>query len=278
MNGTAAPRIVAVHGAPRSGTSWLGQLFNSSERVAYRYQPFFSHAFRGRIDAASDAARMRAFFADLLETDDDFVLQRGASALAGYELTFDKGATTHLAYKEVRFHDLLGPLLERLPDLHAVGLVRDPRAVIASWTAAPREFRDAWRLEDEWRDAPSKNAGQAENWYGFTRWHALARLFLDLADRYPARFTLVRYEDLVADTDATLARVFGAVGLPMSPQVRAFIARSASEDDGSAYGVLRNARRRPAVELDPGIRQAIESALQGDPAGRFLDPRWGGGQ
>src|SRR5690606_751005 len=144
---------------------------------AYRYQPFFSHAFRGRVDAASDASTLRHFFDELLASDDDFVLQRGASALAGYELAFDKRDATHLVYKEVRFHDLLEPLLERLPELHAIGLVRDPRAVVASWSAAPREFRAEWVLQDEWREAPSKNVGHPENWYGFSRWRELANLF-----------------------------------------------------------------------------------------------------
>ena len=66
---SAAKNIIAIHGAPRSGTSWLGQLFNSSPQVAYRYQPFFSYAFRGRIDTGSDVASLRGFFADLLDGD-----------------------------------------------------------------------------------------------------------------------------------------------------------------------------------------------------------------
>src|SRR5690606_19342501 len=161
-----APRIVAIHGAPRSGTSWLGQLFNSSEFVAYRYQPLFAHAFRGRISTSSTGEELRTFFRDLLATTDNFVLQRGAAALAGYELEFPKGLATHLVYKEVRFHDLLDVLLGLLPDLHLVALIRDPRDVIASWVAAPREFRPEWSVEDEWFEASSKNAGLGENWYG----------------------------------------------------------------------------------------------------------------
>ena len=34
---------VAIFGVPRSGTSWLGQIFNSSPMVAYRFQPLFSY-------------------------------------------------------------------------------------------------------------------------------------------------------------------------------------------------------------------------------------------
>src|SRR5690625_3598820 len=177
---TASPKIVAIHGAPRSGTSWLGQIFNSSPQVAYRYQPFFAHAFRDRVNSTSSRGELETFFTDLLDTQDDFVLQRNEARLAQREIQFQKTAATHLVYKEVRFHDLLPHLLERLPELRAVGLVRDPRAVIASWVRAPREFQADWELGDEWRNAPLKNAGQNENWYGFARWKELASMFITL--------------------------------------------------------------------------------------------------
>ena len=44
---------VFAFGVPRSGTSWFGELFNSSPRVAYRFQPLFSYAFK---DAIKDVA------------------------------------------------------------------------------------------------------------------------------------------------------------------------------------------------------------------------------
>lgn len=273
MNNIAAPRIVAIHGAPRSGTSWLGQLFNSSEQVAYRYQPFFSYAFRGRVDAGSTTAELRQFFSSVLASDDHFVLQRGAAALAGYELAFDKRAPTHLVYKEVRFHNLIEPILERIPEMHAVGLVRDPRAVIASWIAAPREFNPEWEVEKEWRFAPSKNAGHPENWYGFSRWRELASLFLGLEKKFPGRFSLIRYEDLVCDTLKALGGVFDAVGLPLTQQVQSFVSRSRREDDGAVYGVLRDAGKSKAIVLNDRVRAAIEAELRGDPVRCFLDPR-----
>ena len=42
----AAMRHLALFGCPRSGTSWLGQIFNSAPDVAYRYQPLFSYEFK----------------------------------------------------------------------------------------------------------------------------------------------------------------------------------------------------------------------------------------
>lgn len=273
MSQDVVPRIVAIHGAPRSGTSWLGQLFNSNEHVAYRYQPLFSHSFRGRIDTSSGRPELARFFADLLATDDPFVLQRGAAALAGYELIFAKSGISHLVYKEVRFHDLLPHLIEQLPELQAVGIVRDPRAVIRSWTAAPREFREEWDLEHEWRDAPAKNAGRQENWYGFERWKALAELFLRLRDRFPGRFTLIRYEALVERPERVLQMLFDRCGLTVTRQVGEFLRRSQNEQDSSPYGVFRKVRGARRLDaLIPSIALSIEQELQGSALEQFLDP------
>ena len=144
------PRYVSIHGVPRSGTSWLGQLFNSSEHVAYRYQPLFSYAFHGAIDGNSDRGAIDSFIGALIETDDDFVLQRGKASL-GYTLEFPKQEVSHLVYKEVRHHEILANLLAVCPHAMGIGIIRNPCAVINSWSRAPREFDSAWDLRQEWR-------------------------------------------------------------------------------------------------------------------------------
>lgn len=239
--------IIAIHGAPRSGTSWVGQLFNSNEHVAYRYQPLFSYAFKNTVNRDSDAAEWRSFFDRLLVTQDDFVLQRGAAALAGYELEFPKLEITHLAYKEVRYHEVLQNLLSRLPTVRGIGIIRNPCAVIHSWLHAPREFRQEWDILSEWKYAPEKNRNKPENWYGFEKWKELAYLFSTLAERFPGRFRIVRYEELLASTETVLADMFGFCGLQLTPQVVEFIQTSRRQDDGQSYGVYR----RHSSEMSP---------------------------
>src|SRR5690606_40577357 len=63
-------QVIAIHGAPRSGTSWLGQVFNSHPQVQYRYQPLFSYAFKGRVGAHSSRQEFLDLFADLATTED----------------------------------------------------------------------------------------------------------------------------------------------------------------------------------------------------------------
>lgn len=267
----AVENVIAIHGAPRSGTSWLGQLFNSSLHVAYRYQPFFANAFRGRIDVHSNAPMLHAFFADLLATDDAFVLQEEPARLSAAMPVFAKAGISHLAYKEVRFHDLLPHLLATLPELKAIGIVRDPRAVLASWARAPREFDPAWKLAEEWRDARRKNAGLAENWYGYERWKQLAQSFLRLESMYSERFRLVRYEDLVREPESTLRELFEFCGLALGAQTRRFIAESTSHDDGEPYGVFRHRDATSAeIGLDPRISIRIVDDIGHMPLSRFL--------
>lgn len=274
MSGSDGLQVVAIHGAPRSGTSWLGQLYNSSEHVAYRYQPLFSYAFKDRLSSRSSSEEIDRFLDDLLATRDDFVLQRGQASLSGYTLDFPKTDITHLVYKEVRYHHLIENLLDHCPRLRLVALIRDPCAVVHSWLNAPREFDRSWSAIDEWRHAPGKNLDKPENWYGFERWKELAHLFLRLQVRHPSRVDIVRYESLTSAPVETLGRLYDACGLAMTTQVREFVAASRDRDDGQPYGVFRSSRAigagRRRKSLDPQIIEAIRTDLEGTVLQQFL--------
>lgn len=263
--------IVGIHGAPRSGTSWLGQVFNSQPHVAYRYQPFFSYAFRGRIDLNSNAEDVGRCFADLLSTKDEFVTQTGAARLARNEPEFQKLEPTCLVYKEVRFHHLIEHIMKLAPKTRFVGIVRDPRAVLASWFAAPREFTPGWSPEAEWREARKKNLDLEENWYGYIRWKQLAALFVDLSSRHADRFRLVRYEDLVASPASTIKALFQFCELPCTEQTLDFIEKSTTQDDGDTYGVYRHHGKPLASRpLPSDIAAEIERDLAETALERFL--------
>jgi hypothetical protein len=264
------PIVVGIHGAPRSGTSWLGQLFNSSEHVAYRYQPFFSYAFRGRIEQHSSADVVHACMEELLDSSDDFVTQAPAARIARNLPQFDKQHVTHLVYKEVRFHDLTRTILRALPNARIIGMVRDPRAVLASWANAPREFKPDWAIAEEWQTASKKNSGKDENWYGYNRWKQLATEFLDLTHAYPERFRLVVYEDLRRNPHETVKALFEFCRISLRAQTAGFIDASTSLDDGVPYGVFRQRGNQPAGFLPDEISREIEKDLAGSPLADFL--------
>jgi hypothetical protein len=266
---TALP-ILGLHGAPRSGTTWLGQIFNSSPHTAYRYQPFFAFAFRARVDAARTPEALEAILDEIAATEDDFILQRGAGALARQELRFPKREITRMVYKEVRYHHRL-PQLLRIPRFRGIGIVRDPLDVLASWFRAPREFRPEWDQAAEWRLAPSKNQGRVEEFYGYEQWKAAAVMFERLQAEAPDRFRVVGYGRLVQDPVGEIAALFEFAGLPVDAQVQAFLAHSSSADDDDTYGVLRSGGGQGDVgDLPDDIRRAVLDDLRGTPLEKHL--------
>jgi hypothetical protein len=73
MNKEESYHKVAIHGVPRSGTTWLGEIINSSPKTAYRYQPLFSYAHKDFLTNASTKTEINEFFIRLLQCEDDFV-------------------------------------------------------------------------------------------------------------------------------------------------------------------------------------------------------------
>lgn len=244
---------VAIFGCPRSGTSWLGQLFNASEAVAYRYQPLFSYEFKDWFGVHGvDDASLAAFGQALLGAQSDFVLQ----ALRPRKLA----PPTHLVWKEVRYHQLM-PALAALPGLQRlVYLHRGALDVINSWYQAPKEFRAGQDIHAEWLHAPSKNTAACE-WNGYAKWKQSMSLALALRSAHPHKLVFVSYERLRRDPQRQLAALFEAVGLAMTPQVQDFIAASTSQHDDDAYGVFRN--RQATLTLPDDIVQRLLADAEG---------------
>lgn len=251
--------VLAIFGVPRSGTSWLGQLFNSSPHVAYRYQPLFSHAFKERIGKTSAAFEIERFHRELLVTDDPFVTQ--STNLSGNPTPdFFKSDITQLVWKEVRYLGILGNLLERTAT-KVIGLIRHPAAVIHSWAGAPREFDCSWDLLEEWRYANEKNGGRCEEFFGYERWKTAARMLLAYQDSYPEQFRMVVYEALNEAPEECLRSMFRFIGISYGEQTVEFVRASTNTDCADPYDVYRRSRTgyEWATKLDPRIISAIHN-------------------
>lgn len=253
------PRQVAIFGCPRSGTSWLGQLFNASEAVAYRYQPLFSYEFKNWFGVHGVSAESLDAFNDaLLGATSDFVLQ----PLRPHKAP----PATHLVWKEVRYHQLM-PELATLPGLHQLIYIHRPALdVINSWYQAPKEFRVGQSIHAEYLHAPSKNTDPCE-YNGYAKWKESLALALAVKAAHPDKVLFVSYEKLRADPTAQLASLFAAVGLPMSQQVLDFIAASTSQHDDDAYSVFRTQTAELALPADI-VRHLSEDAEGRDLAAR----------
>lgn len=234
-------RHIAIHSVPRSGSSWLGEIINSSEKVKYAFQPLFSYAFKSQLSQHSNRIEIEKFYRSLAHSDDAFVCQTEARA-QGIKPIFEKAQTSHIAYKEVRYHYILENLLKQNPNQKVIGLIRHPLAVLSSWKAAPREFRTdlGWDFSEQWRDASNKNQSKPEEYFGFQKWKEVALLFKDLVHQFPTRFKLVHYSDLLADTQKETELLFEFLELEFSEQSRNFVESATTSSSDDSYSVFKS--------------------------------------
>ncbi|MCW5898881.1 MAG: sulfotransferase [Flavobacteriales bacterium] len=265
-------QLVSIQSVPRSGSSWLGQIFRSSPRVAYRFQPLFSYAFKGRLNGSSTREEIVRFFQDIKRTEDDFVLQKVGHIHVEYPSWAESPDTSHIVMKEVRYNHIVRRMVEQVPGLKVVGLVRHPCAVIDSWIHAPREFRPEWNVDEEWRSGASKNQNRPEEFFGFDKWKEVAQLFLDLEREHPSQVKVVRYADLNADPIEVVRDVFAFCALDLGPETVAFIEQSRSRQGEDANSIYRLERPDTAWRdrLPASIARTIQDELSGGPLSRFL--------
>ncbi|HTN94173.1 MAG TPA: sulfotransferase [Gallionella sp.] len=229
---------IAIFGTPRSGTSWLGHIFNSHPDVALRFQPLFSYGHKGSLSTDSSAEEIRKFFEDILNTQDTFATMK-ADSQKNYP-AFQKSAwPSHIVFKETRYLHIVENILKKCSDVKIVGIVRNPLAVLASWMSAPKEFNHEWDIDSEWRGAPRKNQNRPEEFFGFDKWKESAAAFLQFQSQFPQQFILVRYGELNRTPLDTTKLLFDFCELEVCGQVRDFLSESKSRHDEDPYSVYR---------------------------------------
>ena len=257
---------IAIHSAPRSGSSWLGQILNSSPKVCFRFQPLFSYAFKDYLNDKSSREDVIDFFENIAKSLDDFLLQKDKIENGEYPSFAKDDEFTHIVYKEVRYHNILENLLVQDEDLKVIGLVRNPFAVISSFLNSAREFRKdlGWIEAEEWRLAEKKNKNKDEEYFGFEKWREIYFLFIELKRRYPDRFLLVIYDDLIEDTVNQVKKIFKFCDLEINEQTYSFIQRSNVSAREAVYSVYRDKKQdiNWVSTLDKVIQNMIELDLQ----------------
>jgi len=228
----------AIFGVPRSGTSWLAQIFNAHPDVVMRYQPLFSYQHKGRLTDKSTSGEILNFFNEIIISNDSFTLMN-SDFHKSYPRFSKSVHPTHIIFKETRYLNVIENLIRRCSDIKIIGIVRNPLSVLASWVSAPKEFNPAWDISKEWRQAPSKNLDKTEEFFGFEKWKIATNNFLRFQDNYAEQFILVRYDQLRLDTLASARRLFDFLGLEMRKEVHDFISVSQSKHDSDPYSVFR---------------------------------------
>jgi len=233
---------IALHSVPRSGSSWIGQILNSSPIVNYKFQPLFSYEFKDYLDKNSTKDRINNFFNKIARNNSDFLIQK-EKVDSGFYPVFKKNKRyTHIVYKEVRYHHIVKNMLDKTDNnLLLIGIVRNPFAVINSFLLAPREFRNdlGWDKYKEWQYADSKNQGKKEEFFGFEKWKEIYFLFDDLKKIYANRFFLIDYDKILFDTVKEVKKLFKFCGIKYSTQTDDFINKSRLINSKDVYSVYK---------------------------------------
>ena len=259
-------RRISIHSAPRSGSSWLGQILNSSPKVCFRFQPLFSYAFKDYLNDKSSREDIVGFFENIEKSSDDFLLQRDKVENGEYPSFTKDDEFTHIVYKEVRYHNIIKNMLTKDKELVVIGLIRNPFAVVNSFLNSPREFRKdlGWNEIEEWQFADKKNLDKPEEFFGYEKWKEVYFIFKELEKEFKDRFCLVYYDDLLQDTIKEAQRIFDFCDLDVNTQTKDFIKNSNSAMNKKIYSVYRKKMNDKSwtSNLSTSIRDMISSDLR----------------
>jgi hypothetical protein len=155
-------------------------------------------------------------------------------------------------------------LLARIPglDVRSVHLVRDSRGVAYSWSKV------VMRPDTPGRDVEMLRLGPVQ--VG-TRWMAHNAMMEVLGRRVPA--IRMRYEDLFADTRATIARALEAVAEPVAPGALDFIG-DAEADLEPDHTIMGNPMRMSTGRVPLRLDDAWRSSMHGVPRATVTALTW----
>jgi len=265
--------IISIHGVPRSGTSWLGQLIDSNPDVCYKFQPLFSNTFRNKINLSTPNTEILKVISEIANTEDDFI-DRVIEKENGIHYKFDKKSRNpnYFAMKHVRYHYLIPKFLE-LREIKILAIVRNPCGVLNSWQNAPKEFRNSdGSFVDEWYYGMSRNNFSPDEFFGFNKWKELTTYFVNIESNYPEKLHIIRYEDLVLNTKESLFKIFKFIGIPFDNQTRDYIDISQKKHVSDVYSTFKGNMNVNdwQISLDSQIIEKIYAELSGTELERFI--------
>jgi hypothetical protein len=221
----APENLIWIFGIGRSGSTWLLRMMTGNPRYLVWNEPMLGQLF-GRYYASTGRehfGRPHFVMSDArrevwIKSIRNFVLD-GARFVVPASL----GPKPYVVIKEPNGSMGAPLLMEALPESRMILLVRDPRDVGASTLDAAKEggWLHAWVDENKtgWR----KDSLADSDPDAFVEMNA--RVYLQQVgnakkayDAHRGPKSLVRYEELVADTIGTLNRVYGELGLKVEEQ------------------------------------------------------------
>jgi hypothetical protein len=248
-----------VYAVPRREMAWWVSLYPRFRRRPAEWDRFVAALAADAKTAtlALDQAALRARLADV---------PRGAhhAAFAAVLALYAEQARRRRWGEKTLFAEVYaGDTLRALPDVKVIHLIRDPRDVYASYRQA------SWRANAPgwWGRAKVRVHGHLA--WTLRNWRTSVALARRHAAEWPARYRVVRYEDLVRDPVRTLQELCAFASVPYDARMLALdaypdlIARRGNSSFGPLDGVSTAPIGRFTSVLSPRAI-ALCDALAGD--------------
>lgn len=256
---------------PRSGTSWLGQIFDSSPNVAFRMEPLFAYQFKNRINEKSPREEITKFFTEVYLTDDDFIHQKESRIKGSYYFFEKKPTPEFLVVKTTRHHHFLERYLRLIDCMEVISIIRHPCAVISSWINTEREFMaKGCTVKNDWRSGECRKDGDGEFW-GFDDWLSVTQQHVELSQKY-SNFNIVKYAELIHRTEDVTGRLFKQLSIPFTRQTVGFLKDCHSKNHDDPYSVFKSTdvENKWKTKLDNAIAQEIIKETIASGLGDFI--------
>jgi Sulfotransferase family len=185
-------KYVFLVGCPRSGTTWLQLLLSQHPAVSSCLETHLFSSFLAPMSSAWNRHRNSRQGVGLhaVLSEEEFTILLKNFAVYVLDKIGDGPVILEKTPNHIRVADLV---LRVVPDAWIVHMIRDPRAVASSLMAAGRSWGSNW--------APRSAAAGARLWAADV---SAGRDIRNKTDRYLE----VRYEDLLANGDINLRRIF----------------------------------------------------------------------
>ncbi|QBS10679.1 sulfotransferase domain-containing protein [Legionella israelensis] len=263
--------VIWISGMPRSGTTWLSQIFASSPDVRLKFCPLFSYEFKNLLNEKSTLDEWEELFSNVYSTNSEYLDQHHLRSKGLVPKFINKKAEPdYLVIKSTRFHNLIPHLLRLHNRIRIIHIVRHPCAVIYSWLSNPHEFPETADPLNEWKTGQCRKNGFGEFW-GFDDWKHVCETALELSKQFPKQHMIIRYEDLVKNPIPCIQKLFSYAGIILENQTIDFINLSQSYHDNHKHSVFKKRELKEKWEdhLDPQIVSACMNEIKGTKLEQF---------
>lgn len=264
-------KTICLMGMPRSGTSWLSQIFDSCPNVRFKLDPLFSYAFKDQMNEKSSKEDWNRFWQDVYHRRDDFLDQTEKRALGHYPTFNIKNPLSQtLVIKSTRYHHLIPSMLKK-NICKFVYIIRNPCGAINSWLKSPGEFPKDANILAEWKAGLCRKTSQEEYW-GFDDWCSTTLQAISYQQQYPKNFYILRYEDLIEQPINKSKEMFHFCDLPYTEQTNAFLTECHKQHISDQYAVYKSKHTKNAwkKELHPHIINEIYNAINNSILSKYL--------